>query len=191
MTRAEWDHQTRHFDLEPDHGLRDPKTRDAWRTLLLGAMPEPPARVADIGCGTGTLTTLLTNSGFTVDGVDYSRSMIDRARRKAPSASFLIGDASQPSLRRASSDVVFSRHVLWAVPDPEAAVAQWVELLKPSGTMVLIEGRWHTGAGLARDEAERIVRTVRTNAAVTPLTDPIYWGGEIDDERYLLVSAAR
>ena len=32
---AYWDSQAPTFDDQPDHGLRDPHVRDAWRQLLL------------------------------------------------------------------------------------------------------------------------------------------------------------
>ena len=38
------------------------------------------------------------------------------------------------------------------------------------------------------DTTEEIVRTVRTDAVVTPLPESVYWGKDIADERYLVVS---
>ncbi len=190
MTRELWDAEADSFDEEPDHGLANSVTRTAWRDLLLGVMPEAPARVADIGCGTGTLARLLVDNGYEVDGVDFSPAMIERARAKVPEARFVLGDASSPALGSGCYDAVLCRHVLWALPDPAAAIAHWVGLLKGDGIVVLIEGRWHTGGGLTAQEAERIVRTVRVSAEVQHLVDPVYWGKTISDERYLIVSKA-
>src|ERR1700754_2690035 len=78
-----WNDEAATFDEAADHGLRDPAVRAAWRDLLLGLLPAPPARVADLGCGTGTLSLLLAAEGFAVDGVDFSRAMVQRARAKA------------------------------------------------------------------------------------------------------------
>jgi SAM-dependent methyltransferase len=188
MSRDFWDRAAESFDAEPDHGLADPTTRAAWRTLLLRALPAAPARVADLGCGTGTLTRLLADEGYAVDGLDVSPEMVNRARAKVPQAVIVVGDASDPHLEPATYDVVLCRHVLWAMPNPEAAIAKWVELLAAGGSLVLIEGRWGTGAGLAAVEAERIVRTVRNEVRVVPMPEAMYWGKKIEDERYLLVS---
>jgi SAM-dependent methyltransferase len=185
-----WDREAFTFDDEPDHGLADPETRAAWRELLLDVLPGAPARVADLGCGTGTLAQLLTEQGYAVDGLDWSPEMIARARAKVPGARFTVGNAADPGLDSGAYDVVLSRHVLWAMEDPTAAFARWVELLEPSGVVVLVEGRWGTGAGLTAAEAERIVRAVRSEVTVRPLPEAVYWGKEIDDERYLLVSRA-
>ena len=185
-----WDREAATYDDEPDHGLADPVTRQAWRDLLVDVLPNPPGRVADLGCGTGTLTRLLVDEGYAVDGLDWSSEMVARARAKVPEARFTVGDASDPALDHASYDVVLDRHVLWALPDPEEAFARWVGLLKPGGAVVLVEGFWHTGAGLTAAECERVVRTARDDATVRHLPEPVYWGGPITDERYLLVSRA-
>ncbi|QIK76747.1 class I SAM-dependent methyltransferase [Nocardioides piscis] len=188
MSSALWDRQASSFDAEPDHGLADAVVRRAWQDLLVAAMPPAPSRVADLGCGTGTLTSLLTDAGYTVDGLDFSPAMVERARLKVPTATFVVGDASNPTLPPRAYDVVLCRHVLWALADPEAAMARWVELLAPDGVLVVVEGRWGTGAGLTAAETERIVRTIRSEVSVRHLPESVYWGKQIDDERYLLVS---
>lgn len=189
MTWELWNDEAAHFDDEPDHGLVDPGVRAAWRELLLDVLPSAPARVADLGCGTGTLTRLLTDEGYSVDGLDFSPEMIRRARAKVPEAQFVVGDAAHPALERNGYDVVQSRHVLWAIPNPPQVFARWVDLLGPRGTVVLIEGHWSTGAGVTAAECERIVRTVRNDVRVRPLSEPIYWGKAIEDERYMIVSS--
>jgi trans-aconitate methyltransferase len=188
VSRRLWDDEAARFDEEPDHGLADPRTRAAWRELLLEVLPSAPARVADLGCGTGTLTRLLTDEGYRVDGLDFSPEMIRRARAKVPEARFVVGDAATPDLTPNGYDVVLSRHVLWAMPDPVQAFTRWVDLLGPGGTVVLIEGRWETGAGLSARECEQIVGTVRHQVQVRRLADRVYWGKDIGDDRYLVVS---
>jgi SAM-dependent methyltransferase len=188
VSRQGWDQEAATFDDEPDHGLQRPEVRDAWRCLLLGVLPHAPARVADLGCGTGTLAKLLVDEGYEVDGLDFSPEMVRRARTKAPGATFVVGDAAAPRLGPAAYDVVLSRHVLWAMPDPADAFARWVDLLVPGGVAVLIEGSWATGAGLTAAESTRIVRSVRDHAEVQLLPKAEYWGKVITDERYMVVS---
>lgn len=187
-----WDQHAATFDQEPDHGLLDPGVRAAWAAVLLPLMPPGSASVVDLGCGTGSLSVLLAQAGHDVRGVDLSPRMVAAAQEKADSAGvpavFVQGDASQPPCAPASCDVVLARHVLWALPDPAAALKIWVDLLKPGGLLVLIEGRWSTGAGLTAAECRALVLDVRQEADVTRLDDPALWGRSIDDERYLLVS---
>src|SRR3954466_3202668 len=129
-----WDAEAASFDDAPDHGLRDPAVREAWRALLLAHLPTPPARGADLGCGTGSLSVLLADEGYAVDGVDFSPEMVDAAREKAagrPGLRFAVGDAGAPPLEPATYDVVLSRHVLWVLPDKAVALESWVRLLRP------------------------------------------------------------
>ena len=184
-----WDREAAGFDDDPDHGLADPQVRDAWRSLLLGVLPSAPARVADLGCGTGTLSLLLAEEGYAVDGVDFSPEMVRRARAKAgPVASFHEADAADPPLAAAAYDTVLCRHVLWALPDPAAALERWIDLLAPAGRLVLVEGNWSTGAGLTAEQTLDLVHAAGRDATVRRLPDPVYWGREITDERYLVVS---
>jgi ubiquinone/menaquinone biosynthesis C-methylase UbiE len=185
MNTEFWDAQAATFDDEPDHGLRDPRVREAWARLLLPLMPKPNASVADLGCGTGSLAVLLAEAGHEVRGLDFSARMIEAARAKAAglAVEFTTGDAASPPYPEASFDVVLARHVLWALPDPAAAVRTWTRLLRPDGVLLLVEGRWSTGAGLTSAQARALVGP---GATVTPLDDEALWGKQIDDERYLL-----
>jgi 2-polyprenyl-3-methyl-5-hydroxy-6-metoxy-1,4-benzoquinol methylase len=190
--RAEWDGHAADYDDDPDHGLRDAPVRAAWRSLLLEHLPTAPARVADLGCGSGSLSVLLAEEGYDVHGLDLSGRMLDVAGAKAQAAgvsvSFTQGDASDPALPAGSFDVVLCRHVPWALPDPSLALARWVNLLGPGGRLLLVEGRWATGAGLPARRTEELVREHRAEVSVHHLTEPAYWGRSIEDDRYLVVS---
>ena len=50
----------------------------------------PGARVVEIGCGSGGLTSHLVQAGYRVLGVDISPAMIRLARRRAPGAKFRV-----------------------------------------------------------------------------------------------------
>lgn len=186
-----WDTEAATFDDEPDHGLHDPATRAAWLELLTAHLPGPPARIADLGCGTGTLSVLLADGGYAVDGVDFSPEMLTRARAKAAGregVTFTVADAGTPPLRAGEYDAVLCRHVLWALPDPAAALTRWIELLASGGRLLLVEGSWHTGSGLSAQRTLDLVRRTGREATVQHLDDPVFWGREITDERYLVVA---
>ena len=189
-----WDAEAESFDEEPDHGLHDPVVRDAWRALIRSVVPPIPSRIADLGCGTGSLALLLAEDGHSVDGIDFSPEMVRRAQAKAgtyPGMTFRIGDASVPDLPAATYDVVLCRHVLWALPSPADALARWVDLLVPDGRVVLVEGNWSTGAGLRAEQTVALVEGAGLTPTLRPLPDPAYWGKRIDDERYLVLGRRR
>jgi hypothetical protein len=77
--------------------------------------------------------------------------------------------------------------VLWALDDKAAALATWVGLLREHGRLVLVEGFWHTGAGLRATETEALLRAAGREPTTYPLRDDAYWGGSTGDERYLVV----
>jgi SAM-dependent methyltransferase len=136
---------------------------------------------------------LLADSGFHVDGVDFSPEMVERAKTKAQGRSqvqFLQADAAEPPLPPGAYDAVLSRHFLWAMADPAAALDRWIRLLKPQGILVLIEGRWSNNAGLPSDQTLELVAATGRPADLTTMSDPVYWGRAVDDERYMVVSAA-
>ncbi|SDC18121.1 class I SAM-dependent methyltransferase [Actinokineospora iranica] len=182
-----WDAQAATFDAEPDHGLLDAEVRAAWAEVLLPALPPAPARIADLGCGTGSVALLFAEAGHDVSGVDYSARMIDAAMAKTGAVAFHQGDAADPPLPSSTFDVVFARHVLWALSDPDRALARWCDLLRPGGRLVLVEGRWHTGAGISAADCRALALRHRKHVTVRQLDDPRLWGKPISDERYLLV----
>jgi ubiquinone/menaquinone biosynthesis C-methylase UbiE len=156
-------------------------------------MPEPPAAVLDLGCGTGSLSVLLAAAGHEVRGLDSSGEMLALARTKSDAAGldieFTQGDAADPPYPSGSADVVLCRHVLWALDDRDAVLARWVRLLRPGGRLVLVEGRWGTGAGLSADECLDLVLRHRPEASVRQVAGhSALWGRDVDDERYVLVS---
>lgn len=190
--RSVWDEHAATFDDEPDHGLRDPVVRAAWTDLLLPLMPPAPSDVLDLGCGTGSLSLLLAAAGHRVRALDLSGEMLAAAAHKVSSAGLDVeltqGDAAEPPYPSSCCDVVLSRHVLWSLPEPDTALARWVGLLRPGGLLVLVEGSWSTGAGLAAADCAALVRAHRVEATVIPLTAPALWGRAVTDERYLVLS---
>lgn len=188
-----WDDAAATFDDGADHGLRDPDVRAAWASLLLPLMPEAPATVLDLGCGTGSLAVLLAAAGHQVRGVDSSPRMLEIARAKSAAAGvevgLLQGDAADPPFDPGSADVVLCRHVLWALDERDAVMARWARLLRPAGRLVLIEGSWATGAGLSAAECRELVSRHRPAVTVRQLAGQTsLWGRPVDDERYLVYS---
>ena len=121
---------------------------------------------------------------------DYARRRQQAVAAAGVRVELTQGDAADPPYAAASTDVVFARHVLWALPDPATALRRWIRLLRPGGRLLLVEGRWHTGAGISAEECRRLVLGVRREAVVERLSDPLLWGRRVDDERYVMLSRA-
>jgi demethylmenaquinone methyltransferase/2-methoxy-6-polyprenyl-1,4-benzoquinol methylase len=76
----------------------------------------PPARTLDVACGTGFLTRHLPGEIF---GLDQSESMLEEARRQAPNATFLSGDALSLPFEDGSFERVFTGHFYGHLEEPE------------------------------------------------------------------------
>lgn len=188
-----WDGYADGFDESADHGLWDPNVKAAWESLLLPILPEAPCNIIELGSGTGSLSILLAEQGHQVTGVDVSKKMVDLAKAKAGAAGldikFVHDDASTPDFGNGAFGVVLARHVLWVFDDPDIVLRRWAALLRPGGVLILIEGRWTTGAGLASDECVELVLRNRHEATLHPLSNNVaLWGEPVTDDRYLILS---
>lgn len=187
--RALWDEAAATFDDSPDHGLRSVGVRAAWTALLQAALPPSPCTVLDLGCGTGSLCAILAELSYIVTGVDIAPAMIAKAEHKVhalrQTVSFQIMDAAKPDFASQSFDAVLCRHLLWTLPAIDQVLERWARLLKPRGVLLLIEGRWHTGAGLRPEEVVAALPESLTNIAIQPVSDRIeLWDSPVNDERY-------
>lgn len=205
-----WDAAAPSFDEEPDHGLVTEPVRQAWAEFLDRWAPTDPSAVLDIGCGTGSLSALLAARGHRVTGVDLAPEMVRHAQAKLAAAglagNFLVGDAAAPPTGDEKFDMVLARHLLWTLPDPTAALRQWVARLRPGGTLLLVEGRWRQAgqpAGPYVAGADRLpwnggVLPDELAAAVEPLVNDLrvdilsgntaLWGRPVSDIRYALIA---
>ena len=114
----------------------------AARSALLAAAALVEAeQVLDVACGTGLLTfeaARLVGPAGHVAGVDLSGRMIDAARRMpCTNVSFRRMDAQKLDLPSQSVDAVLCGLGLMYVPDPLAAVAEILRVLRPGGRVAL------------------------------------------------------
>ncbi|HEY5833792.1 methyltransferase domain-containing protein [Streptomyces sp.] len=190
--REFWDAAAERFDDEPDHGLRDPRVREAWAVRLRSWLPAEPSDVLDLGCGTGSLALLAARDGHRVTAVDRSARMVELAREKlvGTGARVVVGDAARPPAAAGAFDAVLVRHVLWTLPDPGAALLRWARLLRPGGRLVLIEGRWGTVGPVGVGAHTLVELAVPLGGAVHIEQlghEAALWGRQVEDERYVAV----
>jgi SAM-dependent methyltransferase len=99
-----------------------------------------PATVLDAGCGTGRVAIELARRGHDVVGTDVDPSMLEAARAKAPSLTWVEADLTDPSLDlgRTFDVVVMAGNVLIFVPSGTEGlvIANAARHLSPGGRLV-------------------------------------------------------
>lgn len=148
--RDAWKASAHSYDSQPGHGMQSPREVRAWQRLL-GRVFDPlaseaPLRILDVGTGTGDMAVLMANMGYRVTGVDLTPEMMELARAKAErlgvALTLLEGRADQLPCADAAFDVVFSRHLLWTLPDPLAALREWARVVRSGGIVAVADGWW-------------------------------------------------
>jgi ubiquinone/menaquinone biosynthesis C-methylase UbiE len=147
---AHWGRRASGFDDGFGHSIRTPAERAAWdRIFDLVLRGAGPLDALDAGCGTGFLSFELAARGHRVTGVDFAPAMLAEARRKAAERAAMVrfeaADAEQLPFPSSSFDFAISRHVLWTLPHPEAAIDEWVRVLRPGGRLVVLDGQFDPG----------------------------------------------
>jgi ubiquinone/menaquinone biosynthesis C-methylase UbiE len=173
-----WDDQAASFDDQFLHSIATEGERHAWERILdLLAPPGQVLDVLDVGCGTGFLALLFAARGHRVTGVDVAPQMIERARAKATAqglaVTFRIDDAEALPDLDASYDLVVCRHLLWTLPHPRQALAEWVRVTRPGGRVAVIDGEWRTATPI-RSAETTTMHTAYGEAVVAAL--PFYGG---------------
>jgi len=105
-------------------------------------------RVLDSGCGTGNFSISLALKGYNVEGIDISNAMLQRARLKRKKTGLENVDFKEWDIEKglalypdANFDCVVSVHALYTLREPEAAVREYLRVLKPSGHLIMAEPR--------------------------------------------------
>ena len=128
------------FDLTQDR-------REVSRLLEVLELPSG-ARILDCPCGQGRHAHLLAEAGFEVDGLDYSKPLLEVAKRRGigKSLRYTQGDMRKlPSRWTGRFDAVvnlFTSFGFFDDPyDDRKVLAQLARVLKPDGVLI-----WHGGS---------------------------------------------
>jgi len=109
-----------------------------------------PARIVDVGCGTGSLTFALAEAApeAMISGIDHSEAYVAYARSKTTDARLFFeqGDAAALPYADGAFDASLSLLVLNFVPDAERAALEMARVTKPGG--VVAAAVWDFRGGL-------------------------------------------
>lgn len=214
LVRQHWNGRAATFDDASQHGIHTDDQRERWLEVLREWAGDGPRRVLDAGCGTGVVSLLLAELGHEVTGIDFAPAMLERARGKTRQAAigrslaatgspaFVRGDVETLPVADDAVDLVTARHLVWTLPNPAAALAEWQRALEPGGRVVLLEGYWdhdepwdeyaeiHADLPMYHGRPPAELREVLAQAGYRnidhePLLDPVLWGREPRHEYYV------
>src|ERR1051326_7096582 len=144
---AHWNRRAPGFDEDFGHSIRTAAERAAWdRIFDLVLRGRQGLDALDVGCGTGFLSLELAGRGHRVAGIDFAPAMLAEARNKAAAQGAAVrfehGDAEALPFAADSFDLVMTRHVLWTLPHPEAAIDEWIRVLRPGGRLAVMDSQF-------------------------------------------------
>jgi SAM-dependent methyltransferase len=156
--RGFWDQDAATYDRSRSHRPRSGGEWAAWAAVLARLLPAPPARVLDVGAGTGFLTLQAARFGHQVTALDLSPNMLEQLRSRADEEALDVRIVEAPGHEPPPGpfDAVMERHALWTQPDPGRSLAAWRKVA-PGGRLVLFESVW----GAAANPAEALKQRAR------------------------------
>ncbi len=111
-----------------------------WRERAVElARVGPGSRALDVATGTGDLAVALRAAGAEVVGCDFSEEMLERARRKEPSATFEWADALALPYEDDAFDAATVGFGARNFSDLARGLAEMVRVVRPGGRVVVLE----------------------------------------------------
>ena len=106
------------------------------REAVAWFLPDGPARVADVGAGTGKLSGILHEAGHDVVAVDPDPQMLEALSARHPGIPTRVGTGERLPLEDASVDAVTFGQA-WHWVDPAVASPEVARVLRPGGVLGL------------------------------------------------------
>ncbi|MGW5838387.1 class I SAM-dependent methyltransferase [Methylorubrum extorquens] len=154
----------------------DKLTEPAARAAVEAAVAHGP-RVLEAGVGTGLSLGYYPRDSF-VCGVDLSEDMLKRARGKVRRKGLTqvkglqVMDVCRLGYADASFDAVVAQFLITLVPNPEAALSEFLRVVRPGGGIVLANHFGQSNGPVARVEE-----------IVAPLCTKIGWSSDFKATR--------
>ena len=131
-----------HFDEDMANAYRLAELPLYWvytvTARVLRNIVKPPARILEIGPGTGRLAHMLARYGYYMVGVDISLPMLRQARRFSD-PDFINGTSWQLPLVNRRFDAVIATLTLHHWSRREESIRNVYELLSPGSAFIIVE----------------------------------------------------
>jgi SAM-dependent methyltransferase len=111
------------------------------RAMLTGfaGLAGPDALIADVGCGTGATSRMLSDIGMNVVGIDLSPNMIATARKLNPGLQFQVGSMTSLDFEDGLFDGICAWYSVIHIPDEllPRVFAEFHRVLRPDGVALI------------------------------------------------------
>jgi SAM-dependent methyltransferase len=132
---------------------------------ILRLLPPPPARLLDLGCGSGWTSEIFARCGYRVLGVDIAPDMIAIARRRMTESlqlSFDVSDYEDEAVEAGGFDAAVIYDALHHSEDDRRVIVNAFHSLRAGGLLITIEpGVGHSATEATRDVVTRYGTTER------------------------------
>lgn len=148
------------------------------RSAAIDAAERVGGRILEVGVGTGLSLPQYSPRSRLV-GVDLSAPMLEKARERVAQLALRnveqldVMDAEHLAFADASFDVVVAQYVVTAVPNPEAALDEFLRVARPGGEIVIT----------TRVGADKGVRGA-IESLLSPVVNRLGWRTEFSWQRY-------
>jgi phosphatidylethanolamine/phosphatidyl-N-methylethanolamine N-methyltransferase len=120
---------------------------------------QPGERVLEVGVGTGINLSLYPKQA-TVTGIDFSSSMLEKARERVArkglrNMRLLQMDAADLKFADGSFDIVYAPYLISVVPDPVKVAQEMRRVCRPGGRIIFLNHFLSPNPALSR--AERLI----------------------------------
>jgi ubiquinone/menaquinone biosynthesis C-methylase UbiE len=119
--------------------------RSMYVGLLEKIKAQPFHTVLDVGCGTGTMLSILKNEFKNIEicGIDLSDKMIEKAYELVgESAELVVGDAENLPWQESSFDLVICNASFHHYPQPLKVIGEMKRVLRPDGRVIIADPWW-------------------------------------------------
>jgi demethylmenaquinone methyltransferase/2-methoxy-6-polyprenyl-1,4-benzoquinol methylase len=110
-----------------------------WRRAAAEAVVRPGDKVLDSCCGTGDLAIAAAEAGGKVIGIDFSKPMLEHARRKAPELEWVEGDALAMPFADGAFDAATVGFGVRNLSELDRGLREMRRVLRPGGRLAILE----------------------------------------------------